>query len=82
MILTCPACGTRYQADEAKFPPDGRMVRCAKCSHVWHQAGLSRTPEPDLAIIAPEPERETQPGFEPAPESLLSRTRAFTPKAA
>jgi predicted Zn finger-like uncharacterized protein len=82
MILTCPACGTRYQADEAKFPPDGRMVRCAKCSHVWHQAGLSRAPEPDLAIIAPEPERETQPGSEPVPESLLSRTRAFTPKAA
>jgi predicted Zn finger-like uncharacterized protein len=82
MILTCPACGTRYQADEAKFPPDGRMVRCAKCSHVWHQAGLSGTPEPDVAIIAPEPERETQPGSEPVPESLLSRTRAFTPKAA
>src|ERR1700683_497781 len=55
MILTCPACGTRYQADEAKFPPDGRMVRCAKCSHVWHQAGLSGAPEPDVAIIAPEP---------------------------
>jgi predicted Zn finger-like uncharacterized protein len=38
MILTCPACATRYQTDEAKFPPDGRQVRCAKCSHVWHQA--------------------------------------------
>ena len=39
MILTCPACATRYQADEAKFPPEGRQVRCAKCGHVWHQAG-------------------------------------------
>lgn len=38
MILTCPACGTRYQADEAKFPPGGRQVRCARCGHVWHQA--------------------------------------------
>jgi predicted Zn finger-like uncharacterized protein len=82
MILTCPACGTRYQADEAKFPPDGRMVRCAKCSHVWHQPGPSGAPEPDVAIIAPEPECETQLRSEPAPESILSRTRAFTPKAA
>lgn len=38
MILTCPACATRYQADAAKFPPGGRQVRCAKCGHVWHQA--------------------------------------------
>jgi predicted Zn finger-like uncharacterized protein len=82
MILTCPACGTRYQADEAKFPPDGRMVRCAKCSHVWHQPGPSGAPEPDVAIIAPEPQRETQLRSEPAPESILSRSRAFAPKAA
>jgi predicted Zn finger-like uncharacterized protein len=39
MILTCPACSTRYQVDEAKFPPAGRSVRCAKCGHVWHQPG-------------------------------------------
>jgi predicted Zn finger-like uncharacterized protein len=82
MILTCPACGTRYQADEAKFPPDGRMVRCAKCSHVWHQAGFSGVAEPDVAIIAPEPERETQPQSEPEPDSAFSRIRAFAPKPA
>jgi predicted Zn finger-like uncharacterized protein len=83
MILTCPACGTRYQADEAKFPPDGRMVRCAKCSHVWHQAGLSGASEPDVAIIAPEPRPEAQlPQSEPEPESAFSRIRAFAPRPA
>jgi predicted Zn finger-like uncharacterized protein len=83
MILTCPACGTRYQADEAKFPPDGRMVRCAKCSHVWHQAGLSGAPEPDVAIIAPEPRPEAQqPQSEPESESAFSRIRAFAPRPA
>ena len=49
MILTCPACSTRYQADEAKFQPEGRQVRCAKCGHVWHQAG------PDAALLVAEP---------------------------
>ena len=37
MILTCPNCATRYEADAAKFLPAGRKVRCAKCGHTWHQ---------------------------------------------
>ncbi|MGH6828553.1 MAG: DUF3426 domain-containing protein [Rhizomicrobium sp.] len=61
MILTCPACATRYQADEANFPPEGRKVRCAKCAHVWHQAGpMAResdaagiTAESSLAAVRP-----------------------------
>ena len=64
MILTCPACTTRYQADEAKFPPLGRQVRCAKCGHVWHQAGPAAAPE-----------SETSPAAEPS----VSRTRTFAP---
>ena len=57
MILTCPSCATRYQIDEAKFPPAGRQVRCAKCGHVWHQD----TP------VAEAPVPETPPPEEPAP---------------
>jgi predicted Zn finger-like uncharacterized protein len=70
MILTCPACATRYQADEAKFPPQGRQVRCAKCGHVWHQPGPVAMAEPESAASS-EPLR--------APEPSLSRTRAFAP---
>jgi predicted Zn finger-like uncharacterized protein len=70
MILTCPACATRYQADEAKFPPQGRQVRCAKCSHVWHQPGPVSVPEPEAQ---PDPARAPEPG--------LSRTRTLAPAA-
>jgi predicted Zn finger-like uncharacterized protein len=73
MILTCPSCATRYQVDEAKFPPQGRQVRCAKCGHVWHQAGPTPAPEPEMVIKAEEPARASEPG--------PSRTRAFAPAA-
>lgn len=42
MILTCPACQTRYVVKDGAIPPGGRQVRCASCKHSWHQ-----DPEPD-----------------------------------
>jgi predicted Zn finger-like uncharacterized protein len=74
MILTCPACGTRYQADEANFPPAGRKVRCAKCGHIWHQQGAVAAPEPDVAMITAEPQLVR------APPPVFSRMRDFAPK--
>ena len=71
MILTCPACATRYQADEAKFPPQGRQVRCAKCGHVWHQPGPVAVPDSDVSTEAPSVPHDTEPS--------ISRTRAFAP---
>jgi len=39
MILTCPACDTRYNvADEAVSSAAGRQLRCANCGHLWHFA--------------------------------------------
>jgi predicted Zn finger-like uncharacterized protein len=67
MILTCPACATRYQADEAKFPPQGRDVRCAKCGHAWHQPGPEpQAPEPVPAAPAAAAEVAAAPAPEPA----------------
>jgi predicted Zn finger-like uncharacterized protein len=37
MILTCPACDTKYVVKDGAIPPGGRQVRCASCKHSWHQ---------------------------------------------
>lgn len=74
MILTCPSCHTRYTVEEAKFPPAGRAVRCAKCGHSWHQSA----PEPE-----PQPAPVPKPAFpaEPAGFAAGPATRAYAPTA-
>ena len=37
MIVSCPACATRFSLDAALLGDAGRNVRCAKCSHKWKQ---------------------------------------------
>ncbi len=37
MILTCPACDTKYVVKDGAIPTGGRQVRCASCKHSWHQ---------------------------------------------
>ena len=37
MIVICPVCSTRYLVDQQALSPAGRLVRCANCSHTWHQ---------------------------------------------
>jgi predicted Zn finger-like uncharacterized protein len=85
MILTCPSCDTRYSVDGAKFPAAGRTVRCAKCSHSWHQPGetaeeaaLAEAP----AASVPEPGPAPTAGEAPAAEPFSgSPTRAYAPSA-
>lgn len=53
MILTCPACSTRYMVDASSLGSEGRRVRCGKCRHTWFQA-----PAEDLPKQIEEPGRE------------------------
>jgi predicted Zn finger-like uncharacterized protein len=66
MILTCPSCSTRYQADSARFVAPGRNVRCAKCGHVWFQTAPEAEPEPEPVL---EPAVEAPPASEPQPSA-------------
>ncbi len=83
MILTCPQCETRYQADASKFPAAGRSVRCAKCGNVWHQIGPAPEPDPEAEIEVQE-RPAVQPPPPPPPEPdiapVQARVAAFAPQ--
>ena len=59
MILTCPACDTKYVVKDGAIPPGGRQVRCASCKHSWHQDPEISAAEPatveDLEFGGPPP---------------------------
>lgn len=38
MIISCPACSSRYDVPAERLAPQGREVRCAKCGHNWFQS--------------------------------------------
>ena len=37
MIISCPACQTKYTVPAQSFGATGRIVKCTKCGHKWHQ---------------------------------------------
>jgi predicted Zn finger-like uncharacterized protein len=56
MIVTCPACSTRYLVDPQALGSAGRVVRCANCSKTWHQTPPEDFPRSlDLAPADAEP---------------------------
>lgn len=71
MIVTCPSCAVRYLVDARALGAKGRMVRCARCGHTWHEAMPELVLPADESPPPPPPPRqplEPPPPRERAPE--------------
>ncbi|MEY3703649.1 MAG: hypothetical protein RLZZ561_1269 [Pseudomonadota bacterium] len=75
MILTCPACETRYLIADGAIPAAGRQVRCASCKHSWFQPGPeeSQRQAEELPLPPPTP---PEAAIAPAPSMAASRIEA------
>ena len=81
MIITCPACETRYVVDDSALAgAEARRVRCASCGNVWqhspeaaaiHEAIAEATAAAEAAAVATAATVPTAVPSQVAPESPL-----------
>jgi predicted Zn finger-like uncharacterized protein len=67
MILTCPACDTKYVVKDGAIPAAGRQVRCASCKHSWHQDPEDTSSDADET---PQVSKQAEPQSEVEPSQL------------
>ncbi len=78
-LIICPACETRYEI-AAVLPPEGRKVRCSKCSHVWQATAAGPEQEPGAQALGA-PQTPPPPPFQ-APRPPQTPQSAQAPQAA
>lgn len=89
-VLICPNCDTRYKADVAEFLPQGREVRCARCSTRWYVSAPGGQDDPlaaadELALQDNQTDESVAPATvnvpDPAPDpvQLPKKEKSPTP---
>lgn len=86
MIISCPACSTRYVVPDSAVGVEGRTVRCAKCRHSWFQEGPELAQpapriEPVAVTPAPPPPVAESPAPQPAPAPVAEQAPPPKPAA-
>lgn len=70
MIVSCPACATRFSLDASLLGANGRNVRCAKCGHRWLQQPPAPVESLAAEVTAGEPAAPAT--AEPAPPQAMA----------
>ncbi|MET0666906.1 MAG: zinc-ribbon domain-containing protein, partial [Methyloceanibacter sp.] len=78
-LIICPVCDTRYET-AAVFPPEGRKVRCSKCSHVWQAVAVTLQPAAAGAPAASSAKPAATPQQKPATAAPVAPNVAAQPR--
>ena len=86
MILTCPACASRYLIEADTLPVQGRKVRCSACGQSWRAEPQAADPSPPAATSEPDgsdgppsgdaQDRSQRPEAEALPRAFRQKAQA------